>query len=346
MTEVARSDDDGRRRARLVLALLALFGSGLFLLSFLIGHYPLTNGQVVRILSSRIIGAGGDWSQTTETVVLGVRLPRILAAVLTGAALAAAGATYQTMFRNPLASPAVLGVSAGAGFGASLALLLQSPSSLVQASAFLFGLIAVSITLLCSGRFAGSSPVTLVLAGMVVAAIFQALIAGLKYVADPTDALPTITFWLLGSLARVTMDQVAVATAPVVVGFGLLWIRRWRINIAALPEEEARALGIDARSLRLVAIVASTLATAAAVSLAGIVGWVGLLVPHMARMVVGSDFRDLLPVSAAMGGVFLLLIDDLCRGATATEVPLGIVTALIGAPIFLYLLAKARGGWF
>jgi iron complex transport system permease protein len=318
----------------------------LFVASFMIGHYPVTPRQVFAILLSTIFDTARDWPAPMEVVVLSVRLPRIVAALLVGAALAVAGAAYQTMFRNPLASPAILGVSAGAGFGAALALLLQLSATMVQAAAFAFGLLAVGIAVFVARRLGDASPIVLILAGMVVAAVFQALIAGLKYVADPTDALPAITFWLLGSLAKVSADQIAVAAIPAAVAFVALYVLRWPINVAVMGEDEARALGVDLARLRVVLIGAATLLTAAAVSVAGIVGWVGLLVPHMARMVVGANFQALLPASALMGAGFLLLVDDACRGATSGEVPLGIVTALIGAPVFLGLLTKVRRGWF
>jgi iron complex transport system permease protein len=335
-----------RNRLGWKLALLTLGVTLLFVLSFRVGHYPITIGQITAILLSTVIDVPRDWPATMEVVVLSVRLPRIAAALLVGAALAVAGAAYQTMFRNPLVSPAILGVSAGAGFGASLALILQLPAAAIQAAAFGFGLMAVAIAVFIARRLAGNSTIILILAGMVVAAVFQALISGLKYVADPTDALPAITFWLLGSLTRVTGDQVLTTLLPSVAAFLVLYAFRWPINVSAMGEDEARSLGVDLPRLRIVLIVAATLLTAAAVSIAGIVGWVGLLVPHMARMVAGPNFQALLPTSALMGAGFLLLVDDACRGATASEVPLGILTALIGAPVFLALLAKVRQGWF
>lgn len=326
--------------------LLAAAVLGLAVVSLGLGQFPLAPRTVMTTLWSAIAGVPSGVPAAATNVVMDVRLPRVVAAMLVGASLAVAGAAYQTLFRNPLASPAILGVSAGAGFGAALGFLLQAPSTVVQASAFVFGLVAVVTTIGLAGRLSDASPVNLILVGMVVAAIFQALIAGLKFLADPIDALPTITFWLLGSLSRVTMEQALVAMAPSVIGAGILYLWRWQINIAGLPEEEARTLGVESRRLRLILIAASTLLTSAAVSVAGIVGWIGLLVPHMARMLVGSRFQDLLPVSALIGASFLLLIDDVCRGATSTEMPLGIVTALIGAPVFLHLLGRVRVGWF
>ncbi|MFT3817263.1 MAG: iron ABC transporter permease [Rubrivivax sp.] len=332
-------------RPLLVAGLLALATAGAAIGSFLVGHYPLSAGQVLRVLWSQAFGGPADWPAATTQVVLHVRLPRIAAALLVGAALASAGAAYQALFRNPLVSPALLGVSAGAGFGASLALLLQWPAAWVQACAFGFGILAVGIATGLARRLGGDSPIVLVLAGMVVAAVFQALLSGVKYVADPVDALPAITFWLLGSMARVTTQDVVVALLPIALGLLVLHLLRWRIDLASISDDEIHTLGVRVSRLRAAVIVAATLLTAAAVSISGIVGWVGLLVPHMARMLVGPAFAVLLPASALLGGVFLLLVDDVCRGATASEVPLGILTALIGAPVFLVLLARTRHRW-
>lgn len=336
-----------RGRPQAVVAVLALALLVAALASFLVGHYPLQLGQVLQVLQAPWAPADGaaPVPPVVRQVVLQVRLPRIAAALLVGAALASAGAAYQALFRNPLVSPALLGVSAGAGFGAALALLLQWPAAGVQGAAFACGIAAVAIAAGLARRLGGDSPIVLVLAGMVVAAVFQALLAGVKYVADPVDALPAITFWLLGSMARVRAQDVLLALLPMAAGLLVLHLLRWRIDLASLSDDEVHALGVRVSRLRAAVIVAATLLTAAAVSLAGIVGWVGLLVPHMARMLVGPAFAALLPASALLGGVFLLLVDDACRGATASEVPLGILTALVGAPVFLLLLARTRQRW-
>jgi len=279
-----------------------------------------------------------------ETVVLSIRLPRIFGAMLVGGALAASGATYQNLFKNPLVSPAILGVSAGAGFGAAIALLLSLPWLAVQAVAFVFGLAAVLLST-SIGRSMGSASLTvLVLAGVVVTAVFEALISLIKYVADPFSKLPAITFWLLGGLARVAPAEVQLASIPIGVGLIALVLVRWQVNVLAMGDDEALALGVNASRVRFITILATTLMAAAAVSISGIVGWVGLLIPHLARMLVGPRFEALLPVSFLMGAAYLLAVDDVVR-MMSVEVPLGILTSLIGAPFFVYLLLRTQRAW-
>lgn len=280
-----------------------------------------------------------------DNVVLSVRLPRVLAAMLVGASLAAAGAAYQTLFRNPLASPAILGVSAGAGFGAALAMLLHAGALMVQGSAFAGGVVAVGAAMFIAGRLGQGSALVLVLAGMVVSALFMAFTSALKYVADPLDTLPAIVFWLMGSLGRVTTRDLVWAAPFALTGMAALFLLRWPTQVLEAGDDEARTMGIPVRALRALLILAATLMTAAAVSISGIVGWVGLLVPHLARLLVGPAYTVLLPASALMGAGYLLLVDDLCRSAFASELPLGIVTAVLGAPVFVAVLMRARRQW-
>jgi iron complex transport system permease protein len=323
---------------RLVVLFVAV--AVLFLASFPLGRFPIPVDAVLGILGSKLVAVPRTWTDTMETVVLQVRLPRILASLLVGAALAASGAAYQNVFKNPLVSPAILGVSAGAGFGAALAIILQLPWLAVQGSAFVFAVVAALMAVLV-GRFVGAgSTIVLVLGGLVISALFQALISILQYLANPIDTLPTITFWLMGSLAKVTMRDVLFAVVPVALCSGLLYAVRWQINVLALGSEEAAALGIDRTRVWTIVIVSATLMTAAVVSIGGIIGWVGLLVPHMARMIVGPNFPVLLPASILLGGGFLLLVDNIGRSAGPLEIPLGILTALIGAPFFIVLLAR------
>lgn len=315
------------------------------IISMGIGHYPLSPVAVLDVLWSAATGTPSAQPPTVENVVLAVRLPRVLAAMLVGASLAGAGAAYQTLFRNPLASPAILGVSAGAGFGAALAMLLHAGAWAIQSSAFAGGIAAVGAAMFIAGRLGQGSALVLVLAGLVVSALFQALTSALKYVADPLDTLPAIIFWLLGSLARVSTHDLAWAAPFALAGIALLVLLRWPTQVLEAGDDEARTLGIPVRQLRLVLIAAATLMTAAAVSISGIVGWVGLLVPHLARLVVGSAYTALLPASLMLGASYLLLVDDLCRSAFAAELPLGIVTAVLGAPVFVTVLTKARRQW-
>jgi iron complex transport system permease protein len=331
-------------RPKVILAGLAAGWIALFLFSFVVGRFPIGLSQVIRIVASSLSGNAADVHANSQTVVLAVRLPRILAALLVGGALAAGGAAYQTLLRNPLVSPSLLGVSAGAAFGATGAMLLSWSRLAVQGSAFAAGLIAVGCTLFVARCIHSQSLTVLVLAGVVMSAFFEALVSFIKYAADPIDKLPAITFWLLGGLAKVANEDVLLG-APVIVGaLALLYAFRWQVNVAGLGDDEARTLGVPVRAVRMLVILATTLLTAPAVSLAGIVGWIGLLVPHVARMVVGPRFEYTLPASFLIGGIFLLLVDDLVR-TLPVEVPLGAVTALAGAPAFLFLMMRIRGSW-
>ncbi len=310
-----------------------------------LGHYPLSPAAVLDVLWSALTGVASAQPPAVHNVVLAVRLPRVLAAMLVGASLAAAGAAYQTLFRNPLASPAILGVSAGAGFGAALAMLLHGSALAVQGSAFTGGVLAVGAAIFIAGRLGQGSALVLVLAGVVVSALFQALTSALKYVADPVDTLPSIVFWLLGGLGRVSARDLAWAAPFALAGMTILFLLRWPTQVLEAGDDEARTLGVPVRTLRIVLIAAATLMTAAAVSISGVVGWVGLLVPHLARLIVGPAYAVLLPASVLLGAGYLLLVDDVCRNAFAAELPLGIVTAVLGAPVFVAVLTKARRQW-
>ncbi|MCK2087735.1 iron ABC transporter permease [Thauera aromatica] len=321
----------------------AVLASAVF--SMGLGHYPLAPSEVLAVLWAALTGTESGQPPMAETVVLAVRLPRVLAAMLVGASLAAAGAAYQTLFRNPLASPAILGVSSGAGFGAALAMLLSGSALAVQGAAFAGALLAVVAAMLIAGRLGKGSALVMVLAGLVVSALFQALTSALKYVADPLDTLPAIVFWLLGSLGRVGTHDLAWAAPFALAGMLALFLLRWPTQVLEAGDDEARTLGVPVRALRLALIGAATLMTAAAVSISGIVGWVGLLVPHLARLIVGPAYAALLPASLLLGAGYLLLVDNLCRSAFAAELPLGIVTAVLGAPVFVTVLARARRQW-
>jgi iron complex transport system permease protein len=323
----------------LLLALVAALVA-LSVASLAIGRYPLPLGAIADILLGRASDAPGR--ATAETILFLVRLPRIATAVMIGAGLSLAGAAYQTVFRNPMASPALLGVSAGAGFGASLALLCHLPTFAVQAAAFCGGLAAVAASYLAASSVRSHSLLTLVLCGMVMSALFQALISLVKYVADPVDTLATITFWLMGSLAKADAADAATAAAPTILGGALLFALRWRIALLALGDQEAAALGADVTRLRAMVILCATAMTAATVCVAGIVGWVGLLVPHIARMLFGMEPGRVMIGTAALGALFVLGVDDIARSASIIEIPLGVMTAVIGAPFFLFLMMRAR----
>lgn len=324
------------------LTLTAGLLAALIVLAFgavLVGPYGLSPGQVVLAL----LGQGDPQAQI---VVWHIRLPRVGAALLVGAALAAAGATYQALFRNPLVSPDILGVSAGAGLGAVAGIFLSLPVAAIQGAAFVGGMAAVGIVMLVGAMVRNADQtLTLVLLGVVVGALAGAATSLLKVMADPYDQLPAITFWLLGSLAAITTRDILPALPMVLMGLLPLALLRWRINVLSLGDEEARALGVEAGRTRLVVIAAATLITASVTALAGVVGWVGLVIPHIARMLVGPGFGRLLPTSVLIGAGYLLLVDTLARTIAAAEVPLGVLTAVIGAPFFVWLLARGRRGW-
>lgn len=328
------------------LALTGLAIALLALLSLAVGRYAVPLDDVVSVLLGRFSRSPAPVDPTVQTVVLQVRLPRVAAALVVGAALAAAGATYQGLFRNPLVSPDILGVSAGASLGAVLGIFLSLPVALVQLLAFGGGLIAVAAVYAVGAAVRRHDPVlTLVLAGVAVGAVLGAGISLLKVLADPYNQLPAITYWLLGSLASVTLPDLAAILPAIALGLVPMILLRWRMNLMSLGDEEARALGVETRRLRPLFIAAATLATAAAVSITGVIGWIGLIVPHVARLLVGPDFGRLLPASLLLGAGYLLAVDLIARVAGRVEVPLGILTALVGAPFFLWLLATSRRGW-
>lgn len=323
---------------RMAIALLLL----VLVVAFGTGKYPITPGELLRAIAARA-GMGDAPSDTAQTVLWNIRLPRIAAGLMVGAMLGAAGAAYQGMFRNPLVSPDILGVSAGAGLGAAAAIFLGLPLPLVQLLAFAGGLIAVGTVYAIAGSVRRHDPVlVLVLTGVAIGALLGAGISLLKLLADPYTQLPSITFWLLGSLNAVVAKDVLATLPAILLSLLPLLLLRWRANLLSLSDEEGAALGVNVARLRATLIAAATLGTAAAVSLAGIVGWVGLVVPHIARLLVGPEFSRLLPASLILGGGFLVGADTLARSIAGIELPLGILTALVGAPFFLFLLA--RGG--
>jgi len=310
----------------------------LVVLSILVGRYPIPLTEWVKLLTHY------DPNNAVSLVLLEVRLPRIAAGILIGGGMALAGASYQGLFRNPMVSPDILGASAGAGFGAALGILFGLNIASIQALGFLFGMLAVFIawTLATWARRSGDPILMLVLIGILVGSVFTALLSLIKFVADPYSKLPAITFWLMGGLASINLHDALFAAVPILAGAIPLLLLRWRLNVLSFGEEEARAMGMHTTQLRFVIIACSTLITAGAVSIAGMIGWVGLVIPHLARLLVGANHRVLLPASLLLGSCYLLLVDDVARCVYATEIPLGILTSLIGAPFFLYLLTTSR----
>lgn len=329
----------GLRNTVLIPALLGLLILAL-LAGVMIGPYPLSPGQILGVLSGR------SADPQAITVLWNIRLPRVLAAALVGAALAGAGAAYQAVFRNPLVSPDILGVSAGAGFGAVLGILLGLPVLAIQAMGFVTGLGTVALVLLLSLSLRGAGQVlVMALCGIAVGALAGAGISLVKLLADPDSQLPAITFWLMGSLAGITRADLATACPAILIGLLPLMLLRWRIGLLSLGDDEARALGVEAGRLRLLVIAAATLMTAAAVASAGVIGWIGLMVPHIARLLTGPRFDRLLPAALIAGAGFMVLVDTAARSIAALEVPLGILTAVLGAPVFVWLLARGARAW-
>ena len=318
-------------------ALLALF-----LLSFVVGRYGVPLGQVVRILLSGVLPLEQTWTDNMAIAVLNVRLPRILLACLVGCGLSAAGTGYQTVFQNPMAAPDILGASSGACFGAALAILTGQGAVMITVFAFLASLLSVALVYLVGNHTRGNRVVNLLLAGIMVGSLFSACTSYIKLVADPANQLPQITYWLMGSLSGTRMGTVRFAAVCMAVGLVPLLLLRWRMNLLTLSPDEARAIGVHTDRLRLAVILSSTVLTAAAVSVSGMIGWVGLVIPHLSRRIVGSDCRRLMPMSCLFGAAFLLLVDNMARCLTATEIPIGILTAFVGAPFFIYLMV--RGG--
>jgi iron complex transport system permease protein len=314
--------------------------------AFSVGRFPISVNDLGIALWSKLTGQPSGLPPAVDAVIFNIRGPRVLAAILCGAALAVAGAAFQGLFRNPLVSPDILGASSGAALGAITGIFFSMGVLAIQALAFGGGLVAVALVYLIGSSIrSGDIALVLVLTGVVIGSLLGAGVGLLKYLADPYNQLPAMTFWLLGSLAGTDRSDLLPLFGPIAVGTVVLLALRWRMNVMSLPEEEARALGVATGPLRLAIVAAATLVTSASVAAAGIIGWVGLIVPHMARFLVGPEFGRLVPTAALLGGGYLLLIDTLARSAAQVEIPLGILTAVIGTPVFIWLLVSARKSW-
>ncbi|MBQ1564698.1 MAG: iron ABC transporter permease [Clostridia bacterium] len=321
----------------------------LFFVSLTFGRYSVPFFDVIKILWHRLWTLTGldrvlpmtvSWTEAMEKTVISIRLPRILTACLVGCSLSAAGAAFQGVFKNPMASPDILGASSGAAFGAALAILLGVSTQFITIFAFVSSILTVVLVFLIAQRAPGQRTVNLILAGIMVGSLFSAGTSYLKLVADPSNQLPAITYWLMGSLSGVRLSSILPAAIPMAAGLVPLLLLRWRLNLLSLGESEARALGVNTDLLRAVLILCATLITAASISVSGVIGWVGLVIPHLCRKLIGSDNRGLLPCSMLVGASFLLLVDDVSRNLLATEIPIGILTAVIGAPFFIWLLLR------
>ena len=330
-----KAEGNNFRRKFIILAacfIVVFFGS------FMLGKYPIMPDELVRILLSRFVDMQQTWPDAAENVVFQIRLPRVCAAGLIGASLAVAGVSYQGMFQNPMVSPGVLGASNGAGCGAAIAIVLGMSYYTISFMAFLFGLGAVLLAYGIS-RVSRINPVlAMILAGMLISSLFGSITSFVKLIADTDSQLPAITYWLMGSLVSIQPQDVIFAIGPILVGMVPLWLLRWRINLLTVGEEEALSMGIDTGKLRFVVIVCATLLTSISVAISGVIGWIGLVIPHFCRMIFGYDYRRLIPTNILFGATFLIVVDNVARLATTAEIPIGILTSFIGAPVFVYLI--------
>lgn len=335
----------GNDHFKLKMTVLVSFTIALFFASFMVGRFAISPRLVLNIILSKFLAIPQDWNTTLNTVVLQVRLPRIVLGILVGGALSVAGASYQTLFKNPMVSPDILGVSAGAAFGAALAMINNASWWQIQLMAFVFGIIAVVVAYTIAYVFGKNTITVLILAGIVVSSLFQSLLSILKTLADTNNALPAITYWLMGSLGKSKIEDVLIILPMLAFSLLLIFIYRNQIDVLAAGEDEARTMGVNVPLVKLVVIVSSTLMTVSTVSVCGIIGWVGMVVPHIARMLTGASFSKLAVTSFFVGGAFLLTIDNVIRGIEGVELPLGVLTALVGTPVFVLLLSRVKKGW-
>lgn len=328
-----------------ILFIMVMVLIGIMLVSITIGRYPIPLGVLPRMVLERLFS---DWyaihGQPNNTqmmaIFFNVRLPRIAMASLVGACLSAAGASYQGVFQNPMAAPDILGASSGAAMGAAFAILLELPGYMVMAFAFTASLLTIALVMLVSKYAWGKRVLGLVIAGIMISSLCNSATSFVKLVADPNSILPEITYWLMGSLAKTKPESVAFTIVPMTLGLMPLLLVRWRINLLTLSDEEAKTMGVNVTLVRTVVIIGATLVTASSVSVSGMVGWVGLVIPHLTRRLVGNNYQVLMPATMLCGGIFLLLVDNVSRNLLQTEIPLGILTSIIGAPFFLRLIMR------
>lgn len=332
-------------KKRILYAIIFLAPIMLVFFTLFIGRYPVPLSDIPQILAYPFLKDYISIQDKYTTIIWDIRLPRAILAALAGASLAASGAAFQGLFHNPLVNSGMLGVSSGSGFGAALAILLFTRSSpYVYIFAFAFGGLAVFLSYMIGRIYSTTPTIMLVLGGVVVSSMFSSFISLIKYISDPFDKLPAITFWLMGSFASVSRQDIYIGAPPMLLGILGLVLIRWRINVLSMGDREAQTLGINTGVNKLIAISFATLATAGAVCVSGTIGWVGLIIPHIGRMFVGNDNKKLIPVSCALGASFLVVVDNISRTLTGGEIPIGILTSLIGGPFFIYLLRRTKGG--
>lgn len=328
------------RNNKLILFSLTVILIILILISFALGKYPIEPSQVVGILFSKVLNINQFWTDSMETIFFNVRLPRIILACLVGCCLSAAGSTYQCIFLNPMAAPDILGASSGAAFGAAIAIYFSKSGSQITISAFLFSLITVFLVYAISQKTKGNKVLGLILSGIMVSSLFSSGTSFIKLVADPNDQLPAITYWLMGSLSGTKISDVKFAIIPMIIGIIPLLLISWQVNILTVGEDEARTMGINTKLIRFITIICATLLTSASVAVSGMIGWIGLVIPHLSRKLVGNNFVYLLPTSMIFGASFLLLVDNVSRNLWTSEIPIGILTSFIGVPFFIYLITR------
>ncbi len=322
---------------RLKWLLMASAPVALFFLSFSVGRYPIEAGDLVVAVYHRLFAPSRIVDGRMATVLFNIRLPRVLSVMLVGAGLSVAGASYQGLFKNPIVSPDILGASAGAGLGAALGLLLGLNLVAIQLFALVSGIVAVLLTVLVNRTLSRDPLLGLVLGGIMISTLCSSFTSCAKLIADSDGRLPAITFWLMGGFHAMTRSKLLSILAPISLSLGILYAMSWKLNVLSFGEDEARSLGVEPRRVRLAVILAATLITASSVSVAGMVGWVGLVIPHLGRAIVGADYRALSPASALLGASYLLIVDDVVRNAASVEIPIGILTAILGVPFFLVI---------
>lgn len=329
-----------KRKKTLVILVLSISLVVVSIVSLLIGRYQISLRECLGILWSKLFPTEPFWTQLQHNMLWLVRVPRIAIAVLVGMALSTAGTSYQCIFRNPMAAPDILGASTGAAFGAALAILLGRTNTEITLWAFTSSLACVAAVLLVAKICRGNPVINLVLSGIMIGSLFSAATSYLKLIADPHNTLPAITYWMMGSLSGANMVKLSYVWIPMLIALVPVYILRWKMNLLTMDDEEARSMGINTGRVRIIVIICATLLTAASVSVSGMIGWVGLVIPHFARRMVGNDCRILIPAAGLTGGIFMVLVDDLARNLYTTELPLGVLTAFIGAPFFIYLMAR------
>lgn len=313
-----------------------------FITSLSVGQYRIPFGTSIKILFSKVFGYENDWTAIQEAVIFSLRMPRTFAAVIIGAALALAGASYQSLFKNPMVSPDILGVSSGACVGAAAAILLGAGTVMIQVSAFTGGIVAVLLTMMIPKLIRNDSTIMLVLAGIVVGSLMSSMMSIIKFVADTDTKLAEITYWTMGSFSSLTMKNIYPLLPALIAPMVLILLMRYRLNVLSMGDSEAKSMGLNIKRTRGIIILCSTLLTASSVCLAGTIGWVGLIIPHLSRMVVGADNKKMLPIALLVGSVFMLIIDILCRSLTSAELKISILTGIIGAPFYIFILFKQR----